>query len=223
MRKRRNRGQTRTERRAIEAPAAFINLPYAKRYEKVYLAFIAGVAGYGLVPTAAVRDPSSDYQLERIYELISDAQYSFHELSWMSLDRTSPCTPRLNMAFELGLAVAFTKSGLRNHQWFVFDTVPHRLDKALSDLGGIRPRIHDRSPRSVLRCLMNALARERHQPTLENLLRIYRDVEKMARQIKEDYSDDLFETKPFSDLALVANEAAHVHISSLASAKRSRS
>jgi len=35
------------------APTAFLNLPYAKRYEKVYLAFIAGVAGYGLVPTAA--------------------------------------------------------------------------------------------------------------------------------------------------------------------------
>src|SRR5581483_1839275 len=102
-----------------------------------------------------------------------------------------------------------------NHQWFIFDTVPHRLDKALSDLGGIRPRIHDRSPRSVLRGLMNALAREKHQPTLENLLQIYRDVERMARKIKGDYSDDLFETRPFSDLALVANEAAHRHISSL--------
>ncbi len=64
---------------------AFINLPYAKSYEKVYLAFIAGVAGYGLVPTAAVRDPASDYQLERIFNLISKADYSFHDLalSWM--------------------------------------------------------------------------------------------------------------------------------------------
>ena len=46
------------------APVAFINLPYSKRYERIYLAFIAGVSGYGLVPTAAVRDPWRTYQLD---------------------------------------------------------------------------------------------------------------------------------------------------------------
>lgn len=152
------------------APLAFINLPYSRRYEKVYLAFIAGVAGYGLVPTAAVRDPASNYQLERIFNLISAADYSFHDLLWMALDNKRPRTPRLNMALELGLAVAITKCTAPQHQWFVFDTLSYRLDKALSDLGGIRPRIHDRTPRSVLRALMNALTREKHQPTLGNLL-----------------------------------------------------
>src|SRR5436305_11924914 len=100
-------------------PAAFINLPYARTYEKVYLAFIAGVSGYGLVPTAAVRDPSSRYQLDRIYDLIVNSQYSFHDLSWMSLDNTPPRTPRLNMTFELGLAVAHARTAGANHQWFV--------------------------------------------------------------------------------------------------------
>jgi hypothetical protein len=202
--------------RSSEPPTAFINLPYAKRYEKVYLAFIAGVSGYGLVPTAAVRDPSSRYQLDRIHELIVGSQYSFHDLSWMSLDRMPPRTPRLNMTFELGLAVAHARTPNANHQWFVFDTVPYRLDKALSDLGGIRPRIHDRSPESVLRALMNALGRQRHQPTLANLNSIYSDVERMAQRIKKDYSNDLFDTRPFADLAYVANEAAHIHIPSLA-------
>jgi hypothetical protein len=198
------------------APLAFINLPYAKRYERVYLAFIAGVSGYGLVPTAAVRDPSSRYQLDRIFELISAADYSFHDLSWMSLDRKAPRTPRLNMAFELGLAVALSRASRAKHQWFVFDTVPHRLDKALSDLGGIRPRIHDMTPESVLRGLMNALARQTHQPTLANLVAIYADVERMARRIKRNYSNDLFDTRPFAELAYVASEAAHLHIPSLA-------
>jgi len=202
--------------RRSTAPVAFINLPYAKRYEKTYLAFIAGVSGYGLVPTAAVRDPSSRYQLERIFELICAAQYSFHDLSWMSLDRNAPRVPRLNMAFELGLAIARSRVPQARHQWFVFDTVPYRLDKALSDLGGIRPRIHDRSPESVLRCLMNALGRQKHQPTLANLRAIYAVVEKMARRIKSDYSNDLFDTRPFADLAYVASEAAHANIPSLA-------
>jgi hypothetical protein len=90
-------------------PYAFVNLPYAKRYEKVYLAFLAGISAYGLVPTAAVRDPSSTFQLDRIYDLIAAARYSFRDLSWMSLDRKKPRTPRLNMAFELGLAVAINR------------------------------------------------------------------------------------------------------------------
>jgi hypothetical protein len=41
-------------------------------------------------------------------------------------------------------------------------------------------------------------------------------VEKMARRIKKDYSDDLFDTRPFADLAYVASEAAHANIPSLA-------
>jgi hypothetical protein len=198
-----------------EPPIAFINVPYAKRYERVFLAFIAGTAGYGLVPTAAVRDPSSRFQLERIYELISSAQYSFHDLSWMSLDTKSPQTPRLNMAFELGLAVSVSRAAGANHQWFVFDTVAYRLDKALSDLGGIRPRIHDRSPESILRALMNVFGRRADQPTFANLIGIYREVEKMARKIKRDYSRDLFDTKPFADLAYAANKAAKQNIPTL--------
>jgi len=67
----------------------------------------------------------------------------------------------------------------------------------------------------VLRALMNALAREKHQPTLTNLLDVYRRVEKMARRIKREYSNDLFDTRPFADLAYVANDAAHDHIPSL--------
>lgn len=191
-----------------EPPVAFINVPYSKRYERVYLAFIAGVSAYGLVPTAAVRDPSSRFQLERIYDLISAAQYSFHDLSFMSLDRRTPRTPRLNMAFELGLAVAISRTAGANHQWFVFDTVPYRLDKALSDLGGIRPRIHDRSPESVLRALMNVLGRLTDRPTFSDLLNVYREVEKGARRIKRNYSLDLFDTKPFAELIFIASETA---------------
>jgi len=198
-----------------ELPVAFINVPYSNRYERVYLALIAGVSAYGLVPSAAVRDPSSRFQLERIYELIASAQYSFHDLSFVSLDRKSPQTPRLNMAFELGLAVAVSRRAGANHQWYVFDTVPYRLEKALSDLGGIRPRIHDRSPESVLRALMNVLGRLTGGPTLADLLNVYREVEKSARGIKRDYSLDLFDTKPFADLIFAAGEAALRYVPAL--------
>ena len=198
-----------------ETRVAFINVPYAKRYEEVYLAFISAAAAYGLYPTAAVHDPSSRFQLDRICEMIASAAYSFHDLSWMSVDNKSPRTPRLNMAFELGLAVAFSRTSL-DHRWIVFDTVPYRLQKALSDLGGIRPRIHDGTAAAVFRELMSALERERHRPTLQNLIDIFGEVAKAARKIKRTYSLDLFDTRPLAELRYVAQEVARRYVASLA-------
>jgi hypothetical protein len=194
---------------------AFINVPYAKRYEKVYLAFIAGAAAHGLVPTTAVHDPSSRFQLDRICDLIESASCSFHDLSWMGVDSTAPRTPRLNMTFELGLAVAFARKARREHRWFVFDRVPYRLQKALSDLGGVRPRIYDGTPIGLLRDLMSALQRERHRPSLPNMVTIYRAVANAARIIKRTYSRDLFDTRPFDELRFVATGVAKKTVASL--------
>ena len=151
-------------------------------------------------------DPSSRFQLERIIDLIVAAKYSFHDLSMMGLDRAAPRTPRFNMPFELGIAVAAARLGNEDHQWFVFDTRRHRVQKACSDLGGVNVRIHNKTPESVLRCLMNALSRKGPRPTYDNLLEIYAGVAKVAKKMKREF--DLFDTSPFSDLSYVAVETA---------------
>lgn len=89
---------------------AFLNVPYDKKYEDLYLAFIAGLCGFGLTPRATVEIPGSERRLNRILSLIKDCRYSFHDLSRVELDRRSPPTPRFNMPFELGLAVASAKT-----------------------------------------------------------------------------------------------------------------
>ena len=193
---------------AVSSPVAFINMPYAPLYERVYLAFIAGVAVFGMVPTSAVKDPSSHFQLDRIFDLVAASDYSFHDLSHMSLDRTKPRTPRFNMPFELGLAVAMSRLKNPRHQWFVFDTQRYRVAKALSDLGGVTVRVHDRSPDSILRCLVNALDREDRKPSLQQLQAIFAAVEKVARQLKRNLGRDLFDARPFGELSYVAAQAA---------------
>ena len=47
----------RSPRRGTARPArdnAFINLPYDRRYEATYVAFIAGLSAFGLIPRATV-------------------------------------------------------------------------------------------------------------------------------------------------------------------------
>jgi hypothetical protein len=192
----------------VPSPVGFINMPYARRYERVYLAFIAGVAGFGMVPAAAVKDPSSQFQLDRIFNLVANSDYSFHDLSHMALDRVAPRTPRFNMPFELGLAVATARLKNSSHTWFVFDTQRFRVAKALSDLGGVTVRVHDRSPESILQCLINALDREGPKPSYADLQAVFEAVEKIARKIKREFSKDLFDTRPFGELSYVAVQTA---------------
>jgi len=154
--------------------AAFLNVPYDKKHEDCYLAFIAGLCGFGIDPHATVEIPGGARRLDRIFSLIRSCRYSFHDLSRVELDRKPPRTPRFNMPFELGLAVAWAKLGRRQHAWFVFEAIKRRLNKSMSDLDGTDPYIHRANPCGVMRALTNALVRSRHRPTVSELGKIGR-------------------------------------------------
>jgi hypothetical protein len=199
--RRRNLSQQRT---------AFLNVPYDRRYERLYLAFIAGLCGFRLIPRATIEIPGSERQLDRIIGLIRSCRYSFHDLSRVEIDRSSsPATPRFNMPFELGLAVARRKNQRTEHQWFVFESHPHRLSKSLSDLDGTDPYIHGGTPEGVLRALTNALTRTRNPPTFTQLEGLYHDLRKAAYKLRRDLKGgSLFEARPFRDLVVLAGIAS---------------
>ena len=196
--RRRSRGQLTT---------AFLNVPYDKKYENFFLAFIAGVCGFGLTPRATVEIPGSERRLDRILSLIRRCHYSFHDLSRVETDRTPPATPRFNMPFELGLAMA-AGSARRRRRVFVFEAVAHRLGKSLSDLGGTDPYIHRGEPRQLFRALTNALVRARYQPTVRQLEQVHADLKRAARALKRElHTDSLFEARPFHELVVAATRS----------------
>ncbi len=204
-------------RKRARQESAFLNIPYDRRYETLYLAFIAGLCAFGLTPRATIEIPGGKRRLERIIELIRGCEYSFHDLSRVQLDRKPPATPRFNMPFELGLAVNWALGANPMHEWFVFESSAHRLEKSLSDLNGTDPLVHDGKARGVLRALTNALTRKIHPPTFAELDAIYCDLSKEARRIKESRGGSLFEARPFQDLAVLARQLAEYRISSLRS------
>jgi hypothetical protein len=202
-------------RKRAQQESAFINIPYDRQYESLYLAFIAGLSGFGLVPRATVEIPSSDRRLDRIVKLIRECQYSFHDLSRVQLDRQKPPTPRFNMPFELGLAVDWALVSDPKHQWFVFESRSHRLQKSLSDLNGTDPYVHNAEADGVLRGLMNALTRKVHRPTFAELNGIHSDLREAARNIRLEGAGSLFEPRPFHDLSVLARRLAQARVSSL--------
>lgn len=73
----------------------FLNIPYDNKYKDLYLAFVAGLASFGLIPKATLEIPGSKNRLEKILELITNCRYSFHDLSRVQIDHTPPfSTPR---------------------------------------------------------------------------------------------------------------------------------
>lgn len=136
----------------------FLNIPYDKKFERLFVAYIAGISALGLVPRATLEITDSTRRLDKILRLIGNCEYSIHDLSRVELDRTKPTTPRFNMPFELGMSVAKTKRGRHSKQnWLVFETVAHRMEKSLSDLQGTDAKIHGGRIEGVFAELCNSL------------------------------------------------------------------
>ncbi|MCU1260560.1 MAG: hypothetical protein JWO80_3445 [Bryobacterales bacterium] len=73
----------------LEAEAVFLNIPYDQKFERLYVAYIAGLSALGLVPRVTLGLPTGDRRLNRILSLIASCRYSIHDLSRVELDRTA--------------------------------------------------------------------------------------------------------------------------------------
>ncbi len=188
----------------------FLNIPYDKKFEKLFLAYIAGISAYGMVPRATLEITDSSRRLEKILKLERSCEYSVHDLSRVELDRAKPRTPRFNMPFELGLCVAdANRREGQKQNWFVFEAVANRVDKSLSDLRGTDPRIHGATIRGVLSGLCNAFRRPGRQPTVPQMMQIYKGLRrKQADILNEAGSDTIYSRRVFAGVCVVASSEA---------------
>ncbi len=195
--------------RVGKAKSVFLNIPYDSASENLLLAYIAALAAFGFTPRATLEIPFKQRRLDRIVRLIRVSDYSIHDLSRVQLDRKHPRTPRFNMPFELGLAVALERSVVRQHAWIVCETQRYRLNKSLSDLDGTDVYIHEGRVRGVFRELCNAFVRTGRQPTVMQMMQIYRTLRSEFRTIlHEAGARDPFNARVFRELSTLANRAA---------------
>jgi len=157
---------------------AFLNLPFHEDYENVCLALICGLVCYGITPTIVTESTGSRWRLEKLAELISRCEFSFHDLSYLKLDGPQR-VPRFNIPFELGLAIGLHGNLHEQPRYHVFESKRHRLQQSLSDLNGIDPLIYNRTAVGILRALANRL-RQDPQPSFKLLRSVFRRTSRLV-------------------------------------------
>jgi hypothetical protein len=191
--------------------AVFLNIPYDEKFRRLYLAYISGLIHLGLDPHATIEIPGGRNRLDKIIDLIRNCRYSIHDLSRVQLDRTPPATPRFNMPFELGLAVASAHIDSTPHDWFVFETVHRRASKSLSDLSGTDPNVHYGTVEGVMRELCNAFVLQppRERISVDEMMKTYRTVSgKVEEILSKTRAKSLFEKSVFKLLYSTSVNAA---------------
>ncbi len=149
----------------------FLNIPYDKEFEDLYLAYVVGLTQLGLRINATLAVPNQG-RLARIVRLIEESDVSIHDLSRIEL---SSGIPRFNMPLELGLALYRSHATGGRHRVFVFEKKPYRMLRSTSDINGIDAQIHSGRPKGVMLGLRNIF----HQPdvtTVPAMLSSYRAV-----------------------------------------------
>ncbi|HLQ78504.1 MAG TPA: hypothetical protein VK210_14180 [Terriglobia bacterium] len=180
------------------ARSVFLNCPFDSRYENLYLALIAGTTALGLTPRSVLEIPTTEARLTRLVDLISQCDYSIHDLSRVQLSGTVPRCPRFNMPFELGLAVAVAHEKQGKHHWIILEAVRHRLLRSLSDLNGFDPFVHGNTVSGVLGVLTDAFEKPglavpvAHMRELYRLLRLFAVNRRSAERINGLYRPSSF-------------------------------
>jgi hypothetical protein len=196
---------------SVTDSSVFLNIPYDSRFENLYLAYIAAISAFGLVPRAAIEIPGGQRRLDRILDLIRSCRYSIHDLSRVQLSAVAPRTPRFNMPFELGLAVAWEKTPGSRHDWFVCEERPYRLQKSLSDLDGTDIYIHACKIMDLFGQLNNAFVRAKRQPTVDQMRTIYFKLRRsLPDLIRSSGAHSAFEARVFQDLCILASAVADI-------------
>ena len=137
-----------TRRSPARATDVFINIPYDLAYQPVAEAIVFTTLACGYRPRLAILGvDSSRTRLERIAQLLTECPLSIHDLTSR---RTRTGEARLNMAFELGLAVGSARAARRERSILVLDEGRYRLQMAISDINGLDVSPHSGKPKDAI-------------------------------------------------------------------------
>jgi len=138
---------------ATRREGVFINVPFDRRYKKLFDALVFAVHDCGLLARGArEEEDSSQVRLEKLLDIIADCRFGIHDLSRVTLDGKNRL-PRFNMPLELGIFLGAKRFGGSRHaskSCLVLDRDQYRYQIFCSDIGGQDIRAHHNDVRSAV-------------------------------------------------------------------------
>jgi len=186
--------------------AVFLNVPFDRAYEPVFLGIISALVSLGRTPRCVLEIADRGQgRLRRILELMRSCRVSIHDLSRVG----GPA--RFNMPFELGLAYAMRAYRSRQNRYLfvVLESTPHRLSRTLSDMAAHDPAIHEGTGRGAIRAVLHSLGTPSVGPFPEDVDVLYRRLSRVARELKRrDRTQTVFRRGTFLRTVAVATALA---------------
>ena len=173
-----------------------------------------GVAACGYKPRCALDESdSAAIRFNRILDLITEADFSIHDLSRVEVDSSSGL-PRFNMPLELGADLALRLRGPARHRRrrvLVLDAVLHRYDQTLSDISGMDIEAHGNEPARVIAAVRDWLNSGRGSvpplPGAAAIVADYAALQDVAAEIIARLRLDQFDMLPHVDFLYVVEAA----------------
>jgi hypothetical protein len=119
--------------------SVFINVPFDRRYKKLFDALVFAVHDCGFVAHCSKEEAdSSNVRVQSIARIMDQCRFGIHDLSRTTLD-SEHRLPRFNMPLELGIFLGAKRYGgpkQRRKACLVLDRDPYRYQIFCSDIGG---------------------------------------------------------------------------------------
>lgn len=185
---------------ANEPTAIFLNVPYDKKYERLFIAMCSTIFAHQCLPRLTLEVPDGGQgRLRKIHDLIQGCRLSFHDLSRVG-------TPaRFNMPFELGLACGLNLNQ-HAHEYFILEAKPYRIQKTLSDINGVDVLVHNNTVKGMLNRVTSVLQTD-HPVTMSEISKLDRFLAAKRKSILRNAGcNSLFNPVAFKLLAGLASD-----------------
>lgn len=134
----------------------FINVPFDRRYKKLFDALVFAVHDCGFVARGAREQAdSSQVRLDKLFEIIGECRFGIHDLSRVTLDSANRL-PRFNMPLELGIFLGAKRFGGGRHatkSCLILDRDQYRYQIFCSDIAGQDIRAHGNDVAQAVRAV----------------------------------------------------------------------
>jgi hypothetical protein len=138
----------------------FINVPFDRRYIKLFHALVFTIHECGFISRCALEsDDGTEIRISKLYQIIRDCSLGIHDLSRTTLDRTNRL-PRFNMPLELGIylgAKHFGDHEQNRKSALILERERYRFQKFCSDLAGQDIRAHNNTVADAIRAVRDWL------------------------------------------------------------------